>query len=372
MLAFAYLIPLLACLVLNLGFHYTGEWKVYLWIVLAGEAVVGLLHVIFHYARTHTKEYLGSLVADITYEAPWTEIQHYTVTRKDSRGNTYTTVQTRYIYHPERYHFNTTRGSNISTDSDFFNYVIARWGVEPTTVRWTSPRIRGGVRYGENAEMPAVAGQPYADDTRRISVTETHKYRNPIRNSNSIFKFPRIPRKRAEELGLYDYPEILRHDMPCVLSNDVLIDFEVREKFRRFNGFHAPAAQMRLFILVFPAEKGVAITEYQRAYWQGGNKNEMTICIGVNPDDTVEWARAFSWADNKQLEVEAADWLLTHRQLDLDAFHDWLADNYWRWERKQFSDFKYISVSLSLWQILTIYGMSILENALAIKIALAH
>lgn len=370
MLAFAYLIPFFACLILNVGFHYGGPWTAYLWIIVAGEALVACMHRGFSYWRTHSVEYLGSLVKDINYEAPWTEIQHYTVTRRDSRGNTYTTVQTRYVYHPELYYFHTTRGSRIGTDAAFYREVTGRWGVRPRTVSWSGARIKGGVRYGEEAVMPPEAEGLAPDDTRRVSVTEKHRYSNRIKNSNSIFRFLKIDRKKASEMGLYEYPKISRHDAPCILSADLPVDFAVREKFRRFNGYHAPKAQMRLYMLVFRAEQGVGIAEFQRAYWHGGNKNELVVCLGMTPDSKVKWARAFSWADNQQLEVDAADWLMRHPDMDWDAFYEWFAGRFHTWERKRFADFRYISVSLPLWQVLTVYILSVLENVVAIRLAL--
>lgn len=371
MIAAAYLLPLFACLVLNVGFHFRGEWSDYLFLFLTGEVVVAALHYTFYYFRTHAEEYVGSIVKSLHYEAPWTELVPQTVTRRDSRGNTYTTVQIRHVYHPEKYYFTTTRGSSMGTDAGFFYNTVNLWGVSPERCQWVGSRIRGGVRYGLNASMPSTVPM-MVDDVRWVSVTEPHNYKNKIRNSNSIFKHRRISRKEARELGLYDYPAIVHHDAPAILSKHFPVAPDVFDRWRRFNGYWAPSRQMRVYILLFKASHGVGIAEMQRAYWQGGNKNEFVVCIGLDDDGTVDWARVFSWADSQQLEVETADWLVSHGKLDLHAFHSWFVAASGSWKRKEFADFNYLLVPLRLWQVLTLYAVSIAENALFIYILLSH
>lgn len=370
MIVFAYLLPLAAALILKTALDYGGDWKTYLWLVAGGEAFVAGLHYLFHYQQTSVREYLGSLVSRLHYEEPWTELVPQTVTRRDSRGNTYTTVRMRHVYHPERYYFDTSRGSTINTDGSFFRYVADRWGVVPTRVYWRNANIRGGIRYGLDAAAPAIADGEAIDDVRWVGVTESHRYSNRIRNSNSIFKYRHISRKEAQALGLYDYPAIQGHEAPAVLSRDVNIDFRIRQKFNRFNGALAPLRQMRLYILVFRAESGVGMAELQRAYWQGGNKNEFVVCLGMTPEGRVEWATAFSWADSQELETATADWFMRNPQVDWDEFHSWFARESAGWKRKEFSDFKYIGVNLRLWQVLTLYGLTaaVLTGALILII----
>lgn len=367
MTAIVYLIPFLACLLLAVVFDYQGKWTVYLWIVLGGEAFVGLLHLLFYKLQTTSTEYLGSLVKAVHHEHEWIELVPRTVTRRDSRGNTVTSVQIVEQRHPEQYYFDTTRGTRINTNGWFFRYVLDRWGLAPVPVSWTDRRIKGGVRYGSRQVMTFYDDNSWQDDGRWVSVTEKNLYKNKIKKSNSIFKFRKISKKEAEKLGLFKYPKLVNHDAPCIMTQSVDVTLAQQDKFRRFNGAFAPRRQMRLYVLIFNADKTTAaFAQFQREYWQGGNKNEFVVCLGVNGEKSVEWAHTFSWADVQQLEAETTQWFLRNPQLDLDAFYDWLRMHYHQWERKKFSDFKYISVPLPGWQLLTIMGASILENVVVI------
>lgn len=366
MIAIAYLIPFIACIILRFQFDYSGEWTTFVWFLVAGETTVGAMHLLMYRHYTSARELLGSLVSGIYYEAPWTEVVVRTRTRTDSKGNTYTERYVEHIRHPESYYFINTRGSKIHTGSSFFDNVRDLWDAPRHGDRWSGSNILGDVRYGCHYLFGDLSDDQYGNPYYWVPVTESHRYKNKIRNSNSIFKFERVSRESASALGLIDYPEIYSFDAPCVLSRDIEVPDEVDVLFRKFNGHFAPKSQMRLFILLFDADKGPGISEMQRAYWQGGNKNEFVVCIGMRSDGNVEWARVFSWADDQTIEVETARWLLNHRQIDWQEFYHWLAERIPDWQRKEFADFNYIIVSLPLSHFLIISLVSILENAAAI------
>lgn len=189
-------------------------------------------------------------------------------------------------------------------------------------------------------------------------------------SSNSIFKFEKIDAKQAEEIGLYDYPSIRDFDAPCILSGSIPVSDSVRSLFRKFNAYHAPQWQMRLYILLFEASKGISVSEKQRAYWQGGNKNEFVLCIGMADENTIEWARAFSWADEQEREVSVSQWLMDNPIIDWEKIYDYLTIALCSWKRKEFKDFDYININLPLWQIITTLTLCATENFLALYIAI--
>lgn len=161
-------------------------------------------------------------------------------------------------------------------------------------------------------------------------------------------------------------------DAPCILSYQCgygIVGDDVKALFRKFNARIASQWEMRLYVLLFPAEKGIAISEKQRAYWQGGNKNEFVVCIGMDAAGKEEWSRTFSWADEQEIETQTSQWLMTNPNLDWRRFYDWLKWHLRDWRRKEFKDFDYINVNLPLWQLLAIFLLSALENALALYLA---
>lgn len=363
MIALAYLIPVLTCVLLHFGFHYEGDWTAYAWIFGCGEATVGLLHWAFYRSFTSCEEFLGSRISSIHYEAPWTEVVVRYETRTDSKGRTQTVRRVSYVYHQEQYYFYTTIGSMFGMSYSFFCQIRDLWRVSMHRDRWTGSNIRGGVRTGYHYNFLDLDTTCYSDTRYWIPVTESHSYKNKIKCSNSIFKFEQINKERAKELGLIDYPVISGYDAPSVLSNDFSVPNYADDLFRKFNAGIAPESQMRVYILLFEWQKGIGISELQRAYWQGGNKNEFIICIGVDSTMTIHWARAFSWADEQQLEVEVAQELMNSQHLDWDFIYFWLENNISRWKRKEFKDFNYIQVSLPLRKILWIFALTFLENA---------
>lgn len=370
MIAPAYLIPPLACLLLRLGFDFTGGAQPYLLILLFGELTVGGLHWFFlHYQSTAT-EFLGSLVSSIHREDPWIELVRSTETRTDSSGRSYSVSRVRERRHSEKYYFRTTIGSEFACGKDFFLRVAQRWAIKGRRNYWSGSHIKGGRRYGLYYTDRDFTAAESSDPQRWVPVTEKHRYQNKIRRSNSIFKYEHISRARAQENGLCDYPEIEDFDAPCILSHDIPIPAGADEMFRRFNGRYASGWQMRLYIVLFEASRGAGVSELQREYWQGGHKNEFTICLGLTADDRIAWARAFSWADSQQVEVDLARWLMAQRRLNWEKIYHRLLYTLNVWQRKEFKDFDYIDVGLTPRQTLAIYLLSLLENAFALALIL--
>lgn len=370
MVAFAYVIPIIACLLLHFEFGFYGKWTAYMWIMLFGEATAGLIHWLFYCIHTSKKEYLGSYVVSIHYEEPWTELKEVTETKTDRNGRSYTVTRIKEEYHKEKYFFINSRGSNIQCDCRFYNYVSGIWRLPPQCVSWSGRNIKGGKRYGTENYFSELDAQEQSTPKYWVPITETSTYTNKVCSSNSIFKFEKIDPKQAAEMGLYDYPAISDFDAPCILSRDIQVGEEVRSLFNKFNAYYAPQWQMRLYILLFDAHKGISISEKQRAYWQGGNKNEFIICLGMTDDNTIGWARAFSWADQQDYEVKISQWLMHNPTLDWQKLYGYLQIALCGWKRKEFKDFDYINITLPLWQIVTILILTAAENAFAIYLAI--
>lgn len=369
MIAFAYVIPIIACLLLHFEFEYDGSWTTYLWTIIFGEGTVGLLHWFFYHQHTSCTEYLGSMVRDINHEESWTELVEINETKTDGKGKTYTVTRIEERYHKDKYYLNTTRGSRIDINYIFYSHIKTLWGLPGHSLTWESKKIKGGIRFGTMYQIDDFNTVERDNPKNWVPITEKHSYTNKIRASNSIFNFEKIDKTEASEIGLINYPSIYLYDAPCVLSNDIPVHPYVDDLFRKFNARYAPEYQMRLYILLFDADKGISVSEQQRIYWQGGNKNEFVVCIGLNSKEEVKWVRACSWADEQTKEVETAQWLMKHSKIEWDTFHDWLKWHLIDWNRKEFKDFDYINVTLPLWQNIAIIILSVIENAFALYIA---
>ncbi len=365
-----YLLPVIACILLHFGFEYRGEWYVYLWLCLFGEATAAGAHYFFYRQHTYVTEYLGSIVKSIHYEEDWVELVETTETRTDGNGHSYQVKKIREKYHPEKYYFFSSLDTKFKCDYLFYSYVKNLWRISGYTDSWSGSSIKGGRRYGKSYRFNDFPPAEEQNIDNWVPVTETHKYKNKIRCSNSILKHERIDEQQAMDMGLVDYPEIIDFDAPCIISRDRTVPEEIDRYFRKFNARIAPKSEMRLYIILFDESRGIGITEHQKNYWQGGNKNEFVLCIGLNYRNNVKWARAFSWADEQQKEVDVAQWVINQGTLNWEKLFNYLSSHLSDWKRKEFSDFNYINVTLPLWHTLGVYGISAAENALAICIAL--
>jgi hypothetical protein len=189
-------------------------------------------------------------------------------------------------------------------------------------------------------------------------------YKNKIHNSRSIFGFEEITKKQAKEYGLYDYPSIEYFDQLPVLSDSFNINNKDIEYIRRINGLYGKKYEFRLYILLFPYDKGVEISELQRSYWCGGNKNELIVCLGMKDSVHIGWCNAFSWCDSPKLDLLTEQYFVENDSLDLCGYSNLVIESLRRgdWKRKEFGDFSYIRSELSSSQCVGLVILLLLYN----------
>ena len=172
-----------------------------------------------------------------------------------------------------------------------------------------------------------------------------NSYQNKILASHSIFKFEDIDDEDADSLGLFRYPDINDHDQAVILGFRAGKD--VHKQYKYINSIYGSRKQLRMYVLVF-RDKPLEISEKQKSYWQGGNKNEFVLCLGYNTKKgTIDWCNPFSWCDKPELEVATKRYFREHPRMDLSQYPSWLHKNINLWKRKQFSDFDYIKNELT-------------------------
>lgn len=310
-------------------------------------------------------EYLSGYTVSVEHHEPWTERVVRTETYTDSKGNTRTRTKVTYVYHPDKWlmYYNTGRMINIS--SGLYYEVIKNWqtsciAIFPLHINCVS----GG------------GGQRYEwDSLQEHAFTTTYKglYTNYIINSNSIFKSGAVSEEMATESGLVKYPGFHGEESKAVLVSSHLrisVSPEWERDIRLFNAFHGLKNQIHVFVILFDANSGLQTALKQREYWRGGNKNEFTICLGIDDALNVKWCKAFSWCDLPQMETALESWYLEHSTLDFKELRDWLEENVSTlWKRKEFKDFKYLGKKLSPWKSALVGILTLFACALFIYIA---
>lgn len=339
-----FLIPVFGAVVLLLLFPLYMVWWEYLIVVGATMLFTILLRLAFVKHKQKDVEYWGDFVHRILHYDDWNELVVVTRTREvaytDYDGNTRYKTETyqeeEVHYHPDEYFMETELYPNGRRISEYmFDYIAEALDAPEEFVDLCR-------RYHTIDGDLHIYNWDFTDE-HCYPVTWEHSYVNKVMASNSIFNFEKIDKKKAKELGLYKYPEIEFHDQITVLGGGTAADIQA---VKLMNAHYGPRYQFRLFVLYF-YDQEYNISELQKAYWQGGNKNELVVCLGFS-QGKVTWCNAFSWCDEPKLELMTRDYFIQNPTSALSDYVTWLAmrvPQYWK--RKEFKDFDYIKTELS-------------------------
>ena len=193
----------------------------------------------------------------------------------------------------------------------------------------------------------------------------THTYENRIVASNSILKYPKVEEITKKQYGLFDYPEVTGYyDCPSLLG---LNDSVGSRRLDILNAKYGRFKQIRVWIVVFhdqPLDAGFQ----QMNYWQGGNKNELVVCIGLQ-EEKVQWGHVFSWTEVESIKTNTKQLIEDQEDKPLDIVK--IIDKmdsliYYEWQRRNFKDFEYLSVETPGWSILWSFIVVLFVNGLLI------
>jgi len=335
----SYAIPVVALIIAACIGIDPEYWWAYLLIVGAMEGLIGWAY----YEFTRAKEYLSGYVTSVSHFFPWVEKVVKKETKYDEKGNSYTVEKVEYVEHPDEWNWSLNTGRSQSISEYTFNRMCGIWQTGKYYFEtYQTNKVSGGG--GESCHWNGIE-----EDTE--TVTYTHKYKNPVRYSNSLFNSHFLTdNAQARQLGLFDYPAIHSNDQEVILYHKELetpLEYEQANiALQRLNAFMGKACQIHVFILLFKAEQGMEIAQKQRDYWKGLNKNEFVVCLGVNGQE-VEWCQALSWMDVPVLGVKTEAYFREYSFLDLLSFVKWLRENLDSWKRKEFKDFEYLGTNMS-------------------------
>ena len=341
-----FLIPIVTAGILAFKFRgKTALWE-YAVVLVPSLLLFFALKYSFVYISSLDKEYLSDLVSKITYYEDWDETVMVTHTRTVSCGNGKTRTETYVVperrYHPKRYVYETVTGETNDVSEDEYKLICYKLNM-PAVFKdmHRSYRSKDGDAYVTSWNRTR---------ENSYSVTWTHLYQNKVKASSySIFKYGNMSEEEIKENKLFDYPEIKNNDQNPILGFNAT-DTDI-DAVRYLNGYRGPKNQIHVFILCFN-NPSLEVAEMQKAYWQGGNKNEFVVCLGVK-NNKVIWCNPFSWSDEPMLEVKTRDYFIKHPDINFKDYAEWLDTQIDKnWHRKEFNDFNYLSIELSIgWYI---------------------
>ncbi len=345
------------------------ELKFNLVVLFVPTLIVGIVMLIMNLAmisnNTDDVEYLSYYYTKIYHEDKWNERVWVTKTRTviDNKGNTHTeTYKVRETRtHPEKWYGYLNNGSELSlTPNEYYN-IRKRWNVPEHFI-------------DKHRDYYTIDGdaQEYIWDNNNETIktyVKKHHYTNKVIGTETAFKFNEITQEEAKTLGLYDYPNIDNNDeQDPIIGYKKFISFNDIKQIKLYNALNGYKKQIGVYVLIYPNSSS-SIVEDQRSYWQGGNKNEFVICVGIDSlTNKIQWSQCFSWLDDITMEVECRNFINSQDKLNITVLNNWLEKNSNLWKRKEFSDFNYLNVSLTDSQEITIlWTVIILSIIMAIS-----
>jgi hypothetical protein len=297
-------------------------------------------------------EYLGYYVDHVKHYDRWDEYVNRICTRSVPAG---TDGNGHIIYRTETYDCSYVDNHPeywVMVDNDKQEYKISRERFNELVGKWKTPMIFIDMK--RNYHSIDGDAQKYQWDGKiehSVTLTQISRYTNKIQASHSIFNLGNISKQDVKLYGLYDYPKTVDNIQNNIIGLKEYTSID--EKYMNFvNGYLGKKCEFRTYLLAF---YGVSqdISFKQRSYWNGGNMNELVICVGLdslNNNNLLLWGQSFSWSDDKMLEIMVNEYLFSKKgdSLNVVELSEKLMDYVPKyWKIKDFEDFNYINPTLT-------------------------
>lgn len=351
----AILIPLIASGILFFLYRDKTCWWEYALVIGPSLLFIFLMKIAMVSYNTSDIEYLGDYITHVQHYDHWDEWITQTCSYQTCSGSGKDRSCTTHYYdcsyrkdHPE-YWVKVTSGKNeIEISEQEYNTLAKQFNTAQQEVEMN----RNFYRIDGDAQA-----YPYNGEILRVeSVSSEHSYANKVKASGSVFKFESITTEEAGKWKLYNYPAVENNSQSTVLGASVRQ--ATQKKLDYLNGYDGPNHQIRVYIVVYK-DQPYTVVNKQLSYWQGGNKNELLIHLGVDATGQLKWYDATSWMDKPEVTARIKTFLAGQKQANIGALADFLIPTVERyWHRKSFSDFDYLDIELSpnqlMWIIISI------------------
>lgn len=362
MIWYALLIPIFLSL---LGWFLYKRQVTY-WELLLAPAISAILILISYYSmKSYTlqdTEYNGHLIVSAIYYEPYDTWIKKTCSYTTSHGSGKTRYTVTHYYdcsycqhNPARYYMVDKEGNNIEITDNKYYSLIKQWSATPKFLELNrNINYRGGC--GKDGDAYTIKW----DNRRKTSETHTttKEFTNILKCNHSAFNYPEIKPELAKKAGLFDYPEfgfygyqksVLGINNPRLTK---LLDY--------LNGAYGNKYKVRVYTLFFK-DKNINTSFLQEAYWDGGNQNEIIVCIGLDKKNKITWVKPFSWCDNKLVLIDIREDLMEAKVINEEVFYNtYMKAIKKSWHYKSFKDFNYLSFEPTEGQLWFVYVLTTL------------
>jgi hypothetical protein len=366
MIWFALIIPIVAILILAIGFTKRITWWEYLLILGIPIACIAIGKYASVMSQVMTTEYWNNYIVSATYDEPWNEKvscrhpKYETRTRRvrDADGKGYHTetyqvqVGWQHLYdvdhHPAQWYMEDDMGGTYAITSQYFENLCTLWNMRQFKDMQRHYHTIDGDRYVTLYDKIFNHTEP---------IVTKHLYENRVKCSKSVFNFETVTTNQITQYKLFNYPPYngLNDYNPVLgISNP-----EASRLLQIYNGLNGSTKQLHMLLLVFKNQP-IQAAIYQQSLWKNGNKNEFVVCVGVDSNQ-ITWTKCFSWTDAEILKVTTAREIGEMKTFDCKQIVEYMgkkvAPNF---QRKHFSDFKYITVQPTPIAIIITYVITLL------------
>lgn len=242
-------------------------------------------------------------------------------------------------YHEATWSGSDSNGNDYSFTRGEFEELAQRWQKREFVAMHRSYHSINGNAYRTNWDNKEINLEP---------ITMTSTYVNKVPASNSVYRFVDISPEEKVRYGLFDYPPVPRRNQKVILGEAGTNQLDAEFKFQVINSLLGKPLQIHVFVCIFHNQPLDAALK-QEQLWQGGNKNELVICIGIDDAYAVQWCKAFAWDSdtkslgsrngNGRLKIDIREFVAEQKTLDLVGLADWLRPQIEStWVRREFTE----------------------------------
>lgn len=363
MIWYALLIPILISFLGWVIFRKAITW----WELLLPPVASAILIVISYYSmKSYTLsdvEYNGFVVTEARYYEPYTTWVKKTCSYTTCSGSGKTRTCTTHYYdcsycdeNSAQYVMYDTNGNGVNISQEKYQSLMKQWNATPEFLELNRDiNYHGSCGVDGDAYVIRWDGKIMSSET----TTFTKEFTNILKSNHSAFNYPVIEPEQAKKAGLHEYPSIdgISHQSSVIgLKNQVKL-----KKYLDFlNGACGKRYKVRIYTL-FYKEKSIDTAFLQEAYWEGGNQNEIVVCVGLDKTGAISWVKPFSWCDNKRVLIDIREDIMESGKIvDAEVFYQ----TYYKainknWKYKSFKDFNYLSFEPTTGQLWFVFIMTI-------------
>lgn len=375
----AMLIPLIGCVLAYLSWSHKFLWWELLIPTVLSFLVILITKFTVENAKLQDTQYRGGIVVEARYYEYWSTWvhkqceerykcgSHYEGTGKDRRSvDDYCTRWVDCSYcdeHPARWEVLDNQGHTWSISKDEYNRLTKKWNATPQFVDMKRS-IDKHWGCGKDGDMYSIK---WGGDILNVETsTWTTTYENKVQASKSHFDLKEVSKEEAKKFHLYEYPTLDSYTQHNILGLEKLKylnpshQLGATQMFDYFNGYYGPIRKIRVYVLLFfgqPFDVGVK----QRYYWDGGNKNEMVICIDVDSTTgRINWVYPFTWSENKRVSIDLREDINNLVKLDFTRLYHVVEASTTEFKYRDFKQFDYMEIEPDTWEIWFVYIITLL------------